>query len=170
MPHDRSISEAKGADGLKCQPVSGLGTHWSKTLLWYRGSNVALGWLVHEHCEFEPICQKQRKTTAGQAPFWKQATGHHGEGWLLQVWVSQAPRCLFFSLLPSGHFIIFQGLPQKQKKNNHCMLPQFCRKVWLRDQAEASGFLLSYCAINYLKNMWLQSHNLLLSLTCLWVD
>lgn len=42
------------------------------------------------------------------------------------------------------------------------------RYCWER-QAEAMDSIF-YCAINYPQNLWLKNHNLLLSLTVLWID
>lgn len=171
--HDRSISEAKGADGLKRQPKSqGLGTHWSKALLWYRGSKVAPGltdiwryWVLSLSTK-----SKGRLQLGKEGPFWKQATGHH--------MVKNA--CLKYRCRPhatsfqwSGHFIIFLGLLQKQEREkHHCMLPQFLQiGVANGARLKSMGSLLTicHCAINYSQNLWFRTTVCYLS-AVLWTE
>lgn len=106
------------------------------------------------------FCQKQRQSTAGQASVWKQATGHHSEEWLPQKWVSQAPHCLFFSLLPSSHFTIFQGLPQKEERRKTLLQAPIIhteRDGWVNQAEAVDSCSVYYCVTTYLQNLWLKT-------------
>lgn len=147
---------------------------WALTEAKPSSSRGAAKWSRVDWCmstvNFEPLCQKWRPSTTGQMPFSKQATGYHGEEWLPQVWVSQAPCCLSFSLLPLAILSLLEpSQKQGRGKTPLCapiiLIERYC---WVR-QAEAMDSIF-YCAINCPQNLWLKNHNLLLSLTVLWID
>lgn len=59
----------------------------------------------------------------------KRATGYHGEGRLPYTQLSQPHAASFFSMLPSGHFIIFRAFFRNgREKEHHCTLPRLLQK------------------------------------------
>ena len=151
MPHDTSISEAKGADGLKCQPKSGLGTHWIKTLLRYRGSKVAPGWLIHERCEFWASLPKAKADCSWARTFLK--TGHWPPWWRMVTANMGVPGpmlpLLFNGLLATSSFS--RAFSRNKSEERHqCVLQQFLQVGMAKGVRLKSGDPCSiyYCAIN----------------------